>query len=213
MDRRHTDSAAFAATALFALAASFAQTSDPMLPEDANDEQTMVPEDADDTAPAPTTAQPAATTPSPTPAPTATTETTPIPTVAPAPSAAPIRQAAAGDPPANASSMNVLVAAGDPSGSAIQNGCWVRLHANRNLSGEALTLVGPLDLAELRGPFGLDLEGGVHSLEVGPTATVTLFADERFVDETEPFQPGRRVPDIGEEFESLRIGCSRVPGG
>jgi hypothetical protein len=216
MDRRYIDTAILAAAAFFTLTVAVAQSADPTVPENADDEQTMVPENAnDDRVLTPDdgdesvqqTAQPAPSAesePSPTPGESS------APTVTETPAAEPIRQAAAPPPTSTASPMNVLILAGNtPAGDSdpLRGGCWVRLHEAPNFSGNTLTIVGPADMPELQGPFGMEWEDNIGSLEVGPSGTVTIFSDDGFDGTQTLFGAGRRVADVPEELESLRIAC------
>jgi hypothetical protein len=221
MDRRYIDTALLAATAFFALTVASAQSADPTVPEDADDEQTMVPENADDDrdltpADGDESTQTTQTTPSPAPEPTPAQAESPAPTVTETPTAEPIRQAAAPPPTSPASPMNVLILAGNApaeGADALRGGCWVRLHEAPNFAGNTLTIVGPADLPELQGPFGMEWEDNIGSLEVGPTGSVSIFSDDDFDGTQTQFAASRRVADVPDEFESLRITCRGTAAG
>jgi hypothetical protein len=76
-----------------------------------------------------------------------------------------------------------------------------------------LTLVGPLDMPKMRGPFGADWKGEVESIRTGPKATVTIFDNENFVEHSEVVIPGRKIADLDnmmelfDNFRSMRIDC------
>jgi hypothetical protein len=206
MDRRNTELGLFVAVALVAATAAFAQTVDPTLPEDAEDEQTMVPEDADDDgelAPEDADEGTASTTGA------ASVETPP--NVSTTPAAAPLRQAAAAPAAADGSPLNVLVIGGTrqaESSEALRGGCWVRLYEGPSFSGNSLTLLGPAEVAQARGPFGMEWEDEVGSIEVGPAATLSAFSDDDFEGTELSFGAARRVTDLADELESLRITCA-----
>ena len=226
MERSVTTPSIFALGAFFVLSVAGAQQPpDPSVPEDARDEQTMVPEnadddvtrgeDADDTAAAtadaaaePTTSAPAANQ-----AATATRQAAApaAQTSAPAAQAAePATQLSA--PPAVASPSRVIIVPArraDPS----TDGCWARLHGASEAPGDNVTIVGPIDMPQLRGPFGLEWDDRIGSVEAGPRATVSLFGDERYEDLATTVAPGRRLASTGGEIESLRIACSRSATG
>jgi hypothetical protein len=201
MDRRYFKTAALAAVlTCFTLNAALAQRPDPTVPEDANDEQTMIPEDADDgdvLAP-----EDAVDTPD-------TAAESPAPSVSTTPEAAPLRQAEAPAASPLSSPMNVLILSGDARpDDALRGGCWIRLHESPSFAGNTVTIMGPANLSELRGPFDMDWEDQIGSLEVGPSAAVSIFSDGDFEGTETPFGSRRRVADLPGEFESLRITCS-----
>lgn len=105
----------------------------------------------------------------------------------------------------------VAVAAND---NAMKSGCWTRIYSNRNYTGDSLTLTGPVSIADMDGPFGLNWDDRVESIEVGPKATVTVFDNEAYRDQVAQFKPGQRTPDISkplgffDEFASIRINCA-----
>jgi hypothetical protein len=220
MDRRNTATLLVPLAALFTLSGALAQQpsprEDPTVPEDANDEQTMVPEDAeDDVTPGedaddtPAAAGGARTTTEPE-SPNTTTQP-PQSTQTPAP---PLRQAAAAPAPTPvASPARVLIVPAGSSDRATENGCWVRLYSGSGLAGESITIVGPISLPELRGPFGMAWDERIGSIEAGPGATLSLYADERYEDVTGQLAAGQRLTSMGRELESLRIACgNRAPG-
>jgi hypothetical protein len=130
----------------------------------------------------------------------ATTEATP-----------PVRQA-----PATQATGVVLmlvpsaVAAKDKS---MKGGCWARVYSGTNYSGDTLTLTGPLSLADMTGPYGLNWDDKVDSIELGPKASLTVFDNEQFKDQVAQFKPGQKVPNITkalgffDEFASIRLNC------
>lgn len=75
-------------------------------------------------------------------------------------------------------------------------GCWVRLHGRQNFGGDTLTLVGPVDMPTMTGPFGFEWDDKLSSIEVGPKATVTLYGEENFRRQMTQLQPGRKVADL-----------------
>jgi hypothetical protein len=223
MDGRYTGKLLLAAAAAFwVLSAAFAQTPAPTLPEDADDEQTMVPENAeddedltaedadDDTAQARTDDERAAD------APRADSSRTESPGVTPTPTAEPIRRAQAPARVGGQAPMNILILADNTAtdgADPLASGCWVRMYEAENFSGSTVTLVGPAELSEMRGPFGMQWEDRVGSFEVGPSATVSVFSDDGFDGTETRYSSRRRVADAADEFESLRIACARTATG
>jgi hypothetical protein len=76
-----------------------------------------------------------------------------------------------------------------------------------------LTLVGPLDMARMRGPFGADWENEVESIRAGPKATVTLFDNEHFRKRSAIVLPDEEIGDLdnrmqeSDSFRSMRVAC------
>ncbi|MDQ1921561.1 beta/gamma crystallin domain-containing protein [Massilia pseudoviolaceinigra] len=99
---------------------------------------------------------------------------------------------------------------------AMKSGCWARIYSGKNYSGDTLTLAGPLDIADMSGPFGLNWDDKVDSVEIGPKATLTVFDNQKFADQVAQFKPGQRVPDISkplgffDEFASVRLSCAKA---
>lgn len=97
---------------------------------------------------------------------------------------------------------------------AMRSGCWARIHSAPNYGGDTLTLTGPVSLADMSGPYGLNWDDKVDSLEMGPKATLTVFDNEGFRDQVGVFKPGQKVPDITkrlgffDEFASVRLTCA-----
>jgi hypothetical protein len=208
--------------AIFASSVATAQQRDPTLPEDADEEQTMVPEDAEDdvtpgedaddtrasrqaAAPAPQGNAPAARTPAQTPAATPATPATTPATPAPA--------ASVSAAPAVAAPARLIVVPSSRSSERLDEGCWARLYGASQAAGDSVTIVGPIDMPMLRGPFGLEWDDRIGNVEAGPRATVSLFADEEYEDLSTTVAPGRRLASAGGEYESLRIACSAQATG
>jgi hypothetical protein len=207
--------------AIFGSSVATAQQRDPTLPEDADEEQTMVPEDAEDdvtpgenaddtpsrqaAAPAPQGNAPAARTPAQTPAATPATPATTPATPAPA--------ASVSAAPAVAAPARLIVVPSSRSSERLDEGCWARLYGTSQAAGDSVTIVGPIDMPMLSGPFGLQWDDRIGNVEAGPRATVSLFADEEYEDLTTTVAPGRRLASAGGEYESLRIACATQATG
>ncbi len=92
-------------------------------------------------------------------------------------------------------------------------GCWVELYSKDGFRGDRLTLVGPLDMAKMRGPFGADWENEVESIRTGPKATVMIFDNENFAEHSEVVVPDKEIADLDnrmelfDNFRSMRIDC------
>ena len=107
----------------------------------------------------------------------------------------------------------VIVASKDNS---MKSGCWARIYSETNYSGDTMTLSGPLSIADMSGPFGLDWDDKVDSVEVGPKATLTVFDNEQFRDQVALFKASQKVPDVSkklgffDEFGSVRLSCAKT---
>ena len=105
----------------------------------------------------------------------------------------------------------VAVAAKDNS---MRSGCWAKIYSAANYSGDTLTLTGPLSIADMSGPYGLNWDDKVDSIELGPKATLTVFDNEQFRDQVAQFKPSQKVADISkrlgffDEFASVRLSCA-----
>lgn len=92
-------------------------------------------------------------------------------------------------------------------------GCWVELYTEESFRGDRLTLVGPLDMARMRGPFGADWENEVESIRAGPKATVTIFNNEHFRKRSAIVLPDEEIGDLDnrlpvyDSFRSMRVAC------
>lgn len=58
------------------------------------------------------------------------------------------------------------------------DGCWAQLYDGENFQGNQLTLVGPVDMSNMRTAFGTDSSGEFDSIMAGPRATVTVYDNE-----------------------------------
>lgn len=96
------------------------------------------------------------------------------------------------------------------------NGCWVRLHDATDFKGNQLSLVGPVDMPNMRTAFGTDWSGQFDSIEVGPKATLTVYDNENFQQKAATFKPGQKAKDLDEKmgtFEQIRSAKVACSGG
>lgn len=98
------------------------------------------------------------------------------------------------------------------------NGCWARLYGEHDLKGDTLTLVGPVDMANMTGPFGIDWGNKVHSIEAGPKANITIYDNQNFADRAATIRPNQKVRELDsklgffEDVNSMRISCNKGSG-
>lgn len=92
-------------------------------------------------------------------------------------------------------------------------GCWVEMYAKDDFQGAALTLVGPLDMAAMHGPFGFDWENEIESIKTGPKATIRIYDNENFVEHSEWVGPSKEIKDLDDRmelfdsFRSMKVDC------
>jgi len=93
------------------------------------------------------------------------------------------------------------------------SGCWTTLYSGQDFKGDALTLVGPVELKDMVGPFGLDWDERLESIRTGPNTWVTMYDNEGFRDRSAKLQPGAAVSDVDdklglfEEVQSMKVSC------
>ena len=91
--------------------------------------------------------------------------------------------------------------------------CWVRLYDREGFRGDRLTLLGPINMPAMIGPFGTDWENEVRSLQTGPKANVTVFDNRYFFDQSKFIGPNESVQEMSEkmgfleDFRSMMLSC------
>jgi hypothetical protein len=97
-----------------------------------------------------------------------------------------------------------------------KKGCWAKFYDDQNYAGDNLTLLGPVDMPDMTGPFGIDWKGKISSVETGPHARVLVYDNENFKDLVATFKPGQKSADVSkkmgffDEFSSLKITCDKA---
>jgi hypothetical protein len=108
----------------------------------------------------------------------------------------------------------VLVPVQVASTDSFSNGCWARLYDSTNFRGNQLSLVGPVDMPNMRTAFGTDWSGQFDSIAVGPKARLTVYDNENYGQKAATFKPGQKVADLDEKmgfFEnisSVKVACT-----
>lgn len=94
------------------------------------------------------------------------------------------------------------------------NGCWVRFFDDKNFKGDQLTVVGPVDLPDMKFHHRFTW-GAPDSLIAGPKAKVVVYDAENYKDRNGTVNPGEQVKDLGdktlglfEDIESVKIICN-----
>lgn len=130
------------------------------------------------------------------------------------------RSAAGGGKSADAASPNapiiVLMPVAVVSKSNFSDGCWARLYDSTDFKGNQLTLVGPVDMPNMRTAFGTDWSGQFDSLQTGPKATLTVYDNENYKEKAASFKAGQKVKDLDEKmgaFEQVRSAKIACAGG
>lgn len=96
---------------------------------------------------------------------------------------------------------------------AMEKGCWVRLYDKKNFDGNSLLLIGPINLARMIGPFGVNWENKVRSLQTGPNTNITIFDNRDFKDEDKFIDPNMQIPNLSrkmglfDNFRSMILNC------
>jgi len=96
---------------------------------------------------------------------------------------------------------------------AMDKGCWVRLYDKKNFNGDRLLIVGPVNLSRMIGPFGVNWENKVRSLETGPNTNLTIFDNRDFKDEDKFIDPNQQIPNLSktmgffDNFRSMILNC------
>jgi hypothetical protein len=102
---------------------------------------------------------------------------------------------------------------------SLASGCWAKLYGQDDFKGDTLTLVGPVDMSDMRGPFGVQWDDKVNSIKAGPQATVRIYDNANFKDKAATVRAGEQVQEISqkmglfEDVESIRIRCNSAKSG
>lgn len=124
------------------------------------------------------------------------------------------QQSSAGGTARPGAPMIVLVPMVVASAPDFSNGCWARLYDSTNFRGNTLSLVGPVDMPDMRTAFGTDWSGQFDSVEVGPKARLTVYDNENYREKAATFKPGQKVADLDEklgffeDISSVKIACT-----
>jgi Beta/Gamma crystallin len=92
-------------------------------------------------------------------------------------------------------------------------GCWVEMYSKDNFEGDILKLVGPIDMATMRGPFGSDWENEIESIRTGPRAAITIYDNENFAERSERVGPSQKIENLDDRmelfdsFRSMKVDC------
>jgi hypothetical protein len=99
------------------------------------------------------------------------------------------------------------------------NGCYVKVYDGERFAGQGDFLNGPRRYATLAAdlPNGASWALRIRSLQVGPAATVTVWADTDFRGRSMEVGPDRAFPTLGAEMsgeiESIVVACTPAANG
>jgi hypothetical protein len=93
------------------------------------------------------------------------------------------------------------------------DGCYVLVYEGPQFTGAHEFLNGPRKYSNLSNlPFGANWRQRIRSAEVGPQASVTMWADTGFQGPSQTFGPGTKQAELSEalsgQVESVDIGCA-----
>ena len=92
-------------------------------------------------------------------------------------------------------------------------GCWAKVYDEQGREGDRMTLLRPLDLAQMRASAGFPWENRIESVETGPKARVTIYDNENFRDRAKIIEPGKKVEELDdklgffENIRSMKVSC------
>lgn len=115
--------------------------------------------------------------------------------------------------PRQAPGVLVLLPAGQ-NPDTLGNGCWVRFFDDQDFKGDQLTVVGPVDLPDMKFHHRFSWSAP-DSLIAGPKAKVVVYDTEGYKNRNGTVNPSEQVKDLGdktrglfEDIESVKITCN-----
>lgn len=119
--------------------------------------------------------------------------------------------------PGNPSGRYVIVPSGwEDKGISMKEGCWAQVYDEDGLTGDALTILGPIDIKDVggSGPFGIEWKDRISSIETGKRAEMVLYDNANLKDPLVRIGPGQKaninnaIRTFG-EIRSLKISCTK----
>lgn len=118
---------------------------------------------------------------------------------------------------ATASAVFLLIPVNAPEQNEwMKKGCWAKFYDGKDFSGDNLMLMGPVDMPDMTGPFGIDWKGKISSIETGSKARILVYDNKGYKDLVSTFKPGQRSADVSkkmgffDEFSSVKITCDNL---
>lgn len=95
-------------------------------------------------------------------------------------------------------------------------GCWAKLYDEDGLTGDSVTIYGPMGIADAAGAgvFDIDWKDRISSISVGPAAKVSIYDNNNYRDLLLTVKSGQKV-DINnalknfDEIKSLKVDCTK----
>ena len=114
---------------------------------------------------------------------------------------------------ADCSSRSVNTLGGGSATMPDPGGCYVLVYERPQFLGAHEFLNGPRKYSTLSNlPFGANWRQRIRSAEIGPQASVTMWADGAFQGTSQTFGPGTKHPELSDalsgQVESIDVGCA-----
>jgi hypothetical protein len=119
--------------------------------------------------------------------------------------------------PGNPPGRYVIVPSGwEDKGISMKAGCWAQVYDEDGLTGDALTIMGPIDIKDVGGggPFGIEWKDRISSIETGKRAEMIIYENANLNDPLVRIGPGQKaninnaIRTFG-EIRSLKINCAK----
>jgi hypothetical protein len=119
--------------------------------------------------------------------------------------------------PGNPQGLYVIVPSGwEEKGISMKEGCWAQVYDEDGLAGDALTIMGPIDIKDVGGdgPFGIEWKDRISSIETGKRAEMIIYDNANLKGPLVTIGPGQKaninnaIRTFG-EIRSLKINCTK----
>ncbi len=97
-----------------------------------------------------------------------------------------------------------------------KNGCWAKLHDEDSLQGDALTIFGPVEIANASGAgvFDISWVDRISRIVAGPKAQLAIYDNTEFRDLVATIKPGQDLNvnkslNYFTAIKSLRLTCTK----
>lgn len=112
----------------------------------------------------------------------------------------------------------VMSAAAIERGFPLQKDCWVKLFDEDGFQGDAITLLGPIEIPDVdrSGVFGINWKDRIGSISTGPVARVLIYDNTHFRDLVSTINPGREEVSVAkktgffDQITSMQVLCEKV---
>lgn len=101
-------------------------------------------------------------------------------------------------------------------GISMKDGCWAQVYDEDGLTGDALTIMGPIDIPDVGGSgvFGIEWKDRISSIETGKRAEMIIYDNANLNDPLVRIGPDQKaninnaIRTLG-EIRSLKINCMK----